>query len=101
MTFGGVLPTLATRLRAGAMVRKFFFSRAVDSGVVSPRPGFFQQLTYIWRPPTPPEGFHPPPAREVLAAKLIGAVCFFWIMYKMRDEGAVYLVITKSRPRNG
>lgn len=36
--------------------------------------------------------FQPPPVGEQIAAKLIGAVCFFWIFYQMRKEGAVYLV---------
>jgi hypothetical protein len=56
------------------------------------RPSRFEKLSYLWRSPTPPEEFVPPPAREVFAAKLIGAVCFFWIFYKLRNEGAIYLV---------
>ena len=37
--------------------------------------------------------FEPPPVGEQIAAKIAGAVCFFWIFYQMRREGAVYLVL--------
>lgn len=39
-----------------------------------------------------PSDYTPPPVAEVIASKLIGATCLFWMLYRFREEGAVWLV---------
>ncbi len=52
----------------------------------------FRHFTHLFRPPKAPEWLSTPKRTEVILAKLAGATCFFWIFYKMRHEGLVYLV---------
>lgn len=52
----------------------------------------FRYFSHLFRPPKAPEWLNTPRRTEVVLAKLVGATCFFWIFYKMRHEGLVYLV---------
>lgn len=54
--------------------------------------GFWQQVGYFLRPPAPPIGFVPPRSGEVMVSKIIGAVCFFWMFYIFRKDGATIFV---------
>lgn len=56
----------------------------------------WRQIGYFLRPPAPPAGFVPPPRGEVMAGKLIGAVCFFWMFYIFRKDGAAIFVSPAS-----
>lgn len=57
------------------------------------RASIMDQFWIFLRPPPPPAWFKPPPWKEVIVSKLIGAVSFFWIFYIMRKEGKVMLVL--------
>lgn len=61
--------------------------------------GFWQQVRYFLRPPAPPVGFVPPPRGEVMVSKLIGAVCFFWMFYIFRKDGAT-IFVSSIRPQS-
>jgi len=53
----------------------------------------FSKLVNFFKPIDPPEWFKPPSRTSIWAAKLGGAVMWFWIMYRAKVDGPYMLVL--------
>lgn len=61
---------------------------ALTSAMAGPTKGWYRPM-YGFHP-------HPPAARHTIAAQLLGATMWFWLLYRAKEDGPVVLVRSAS-----